>query len=336
MEEIKISIIIPCYNCEKYIKKNIESILNQTYKSFETIYIDDGSTDNTLNILMEYEKKDSRINVIHINNKGVSNARNVGINNSKGRYITFIDSDDYVDEIYLYKLYVETENEKFDYVKCKMRTEENTQDKKCTKEFICSRDTNFNKIYELLLKTYNLNQVTCGLIRSSIIKEKNIRFDIRYSYAEDLNFNIDLFQNINTFKYINYNGYFYTNNPESITKKIELKKTIKTIEAVSEVYSRLHLLITDKKKVEKKIESEIIHVLDSLFYANTIMKKNERMKVYNKVKMIVNKEICNTLDMKLIYNKLYQIYDFKNYLIKKVPRKIKSMLLKGKKDEKVL
>lgn len=83
MNEKNISVIVPCYNCEKYIKENIESILNQTYEKFEVIYIDDGSEDNTLKILKEYEKKDRRIKVIHTENKGVAAARNLGIDNAK-------------------------------------------------------------------------------------------------------------------------------------------------------------------------------------------------------------------------------------------------------------
>ena len=89
MNKIEISIVVPCYNCEKYIEKNINSILNQTYKNFEVIYIDDGSEDNTLNILKEYEKKDIRINVIHTENKGVSSARNIGIDNLKRKLCYF-------------------------------------------------------------------------------------------------------------------------------------------------------------------------------------------------------------------------------------------------------
>ena len=89
MSEINISIIIPCYNCEKYIEENIQSILKQTYKNFEVIYINDGSKDNTLEILRKYEKNDNRIKVIDSENRGVSHARNLGLENAKRRISYF-------------------------------------------------------------------------------------------------------------------------------------------------------------------------------------------------------------------------------------------------------
>ena len=87
-----VSVVIPAYNCSLTIKRCIDSIINQTYNEIEILIINDGSTDNTLKILREYEKEDNRIKIFDIINKGVSNARNVGIKNSIGRYIIFIDS----------------------------------------------------------------------------------------------------------------------------------------------------------------------------------------------------------------------------------------------------
>lgn len=91
---VKISIIVPVYNVEKYLENSIESILNQTFKDFELILVDDGSTDNSGKICDIYEKKDSRIKVIHKNNGGLSSARNAGLDIACGKYVGFIDSDD--------------------------------------------------------------------------------------------------------------------------------------------------------------------------------------------------------------------------------------------------
>ena len=95
-----ISVIIPVYNCEKYIKKCIESILNQTYKDLEVIVIDDGSKDSSLNICNKLMKEDYRLTVIHQENQGVSSARNKGLENAQGEYIVFVDGDDWVEDIY--------------------------------------------------------------------------------------------------------------------------------------------------------------------------------------------------------------------------------------------
>ena len=104
-----ISVVIPVYNVEKYIDECLESVLNQTYYNLEIILVDDGSTDKSGKICDKYQKKDSRIKVIHKKNGGLSDARNVGIKNSTGKYITFIDSDDTIaiDFIsYLYNLII--------------------------------------------------------------------------------------------------------------------------------------------------------------------------------------------------------------------------------------
>ena len=93
----KISIIIPVYNVENYLKRCLESIVNQTYKNLEIILVDDGSTDNSGKICDEYKEKDKRIIVIHKENGGLSDARNAGIDIATGNYIGFIDSDDFAD-----------------------------------------------------------------------------------------------------------------------------------------------------------------------------------------------------------------------------------------------
>ena len=94
----KISVIVPVYNCKKYIKKCVDSIINQTFKDLEIILIDDGSTDESGKICDELKLKDSRIKVIHQENKGVSAARNEGVKASSGDYISFVDGDDYLSE----------------------------------------------------------------------------------------------------------------------------------------------------------------------------------------------------------------------------------------------
>lgn len=93
-----ISAIVPVYNCQDYIEKCLYSILNQTFNDFEIIVVNDGSTDNTAIILDRYQKTDSRIKVFHQVNKGVSDARNTGISHSNGRFIVFIDGDDWLDK----------------------------------------------------------------------------------------------------------------------------------------------------------------------------------------------------------------------------------------------
>ena len=100
-----ISVIVPVYNVEEYLKKCVDSIINQTYINLEIILVDDGSTDDSGKICDEYSKKDNRINVIHKENGGLSDARNAGIDIAKGKFLTFIDSDDFVENNYVELLY---------------------------------------------------------------------------------------------------------------------------------------------------------------------------------------------------------------------------------------
>ena len=105
MENPKISIIVPDYNAEKYLQRCIESILAQTFRDFELLLIDDGSKDNSGYICDEYAKMDSRIKVIHKENGGLSDARNVGIQASSGSYIALVDSDDLIAQNFIEELY---------------------------------------------------------------------------------------------------------------------------------------------------------------------------------------------------------------------------------------
>ena len=100
-----ISVVVPVYNTECFLRECIESVLNQTYTNFELILIDDGSTDGSGAICVEYAQKDRRIRVFRQNNSGVSSARNKGIVESAGKYICFIDSDDFISVNYFEYLY---------------------------------------------------------------------------------------------------------------------------------------------------------------------------------------------------------------------------------------
>ena len=104
-DDIVISIIVPIYNTEKYLNECVDSIINQTYKNIEIILVNDGSTDNCLKICDEYAKKDKRVKVIHKENGGLSSARNSGLDILTGKYVCFIDSDDYVATTFVYDMF---------------------------------------------------------------------------------------------------------------------------------------------------------------------------------------------------------------------------------------
>lgn len=106
MNDINVSIIIPVYNTEQYLRQCLDSVINQTFQDIEIIVVDDGSTDNSLDLIKEYQQKDSRIILVNLcKHKGVSDAKNEGIKASKGKYIVFVDSDDWVSKNYIKVLY---------------------------------------------------------------------------------------------------------------------------------------------------------------------------------------------------------------------------------------
>lgn len=113
MNQPLISVIVPVYNVEKYLRRCLRSIYEQTYKNIEIVLVDDGSTDVSLQLLEEYAKKDSRAKIIRQKNMGLSAARNTGIRYSKGEYLTFIDSDDYVTHDYVEYMYKLLEQNNF-------------------------------------------------------------------------------------------------------------------------------------------------------------------------------------------------------------------------------
>lgn len=115
-----ISVVVPVYNVEKYLNRCLDSIVSQTYHNLEIILVDDGSTDSSLEICEEYAKKDTRIRVFHKENGGVSDARNYGIDYSRGEYVTFVDSDDKVTDDYVEFLWKLTENGKYKMSVCSL------------------------------------------------------------------------------------------------------------------------------------------------------------------------------------------------------------------------
>jgi glycosyltransferase involved in cell wall biosynthesis len=144
----QISVIIPIYNCEKYIKECLSSLIKQTFKNFEIICINDGSKDDTLKILRKFEAKDVRVKIYNQNNRGPGIARNVGMNVSKGDYLMFLDSDDIFEKTMLEELYIKIKENDSDVVIC---NSQNFQVKKWWKKF-------YEKNY--IIKDEIINQTT--------------------------------------------------------------------------------------------------------------------------------------------------------------------------------
>ena len=211
--EYKVSIVVPVYNAAKYIGRGIESILNQTYTNIELIIVNDGSKDNSLQIIEAYAKKDNRIKCINRENSGVSATRNAGINNATGKYIMFVDADDTINKDTVKDNVKYIVDNSADIVICGFYY--HVTDEKITKEnpieesFTGSTEEFARLWYTKLLKAEIINPPWNKLIRLDIIRKNSIFFDERYSICEDMAFSIDVIRHsekvvLNSKIYYNY------------------------------------------------------------------------------------------------------------------------------------
>lgn len=229
-----ISIIVPVYNTEKYLHKCIDSILTQTFTDFELLLINDGSTDNSGNICDEYAQKDSRIQVFHKENGGVSTARNLGLDNATGNWIMFVDSDDWCDTKICKVLYDNAIKYNADISLCDLIRYGKNENK-----LIFATKTKSSKtrlLSRIFLKKEMLNSKISSaagpcakLIKSKIIFDNNIRFDAEIQYGEDILFVYEILNKINNAIYIQLALYHYQYNLSSITKQKGLTEKRKTL-----------------------------------------------------------------------------------------------------------
>ena len=211
MEQNKVSIIIPVYNVEKYLRRCLDSVIVQTYTDLEIILVNDGSKDNSLSICEEYRDNDNRIQIIDKPNGGLSSARNVGLNVASGQYISFVDSDDYIDNRMIETMLNVVK--KYNVKAMQMRWTEFETDVNFT---YSDNNKLINKdIKAFLLKDNNLYCVVRYLYDRSLIGD--YRFDETMRIAEDQKFNYDVLSQLDEIAVSDYSGYFYYQNTSSIS-----------------------------------------------------------------------------------------------------------------------
>lgn len=211
-----ISVIVPVFNAEKWLRRCLTSILNQTIISdIEIIVINDGSTDKSEIIIEELVNKNTNIIHKYIPNGGVSKARNIGIQLSNGDYITFVDSDDYLDNDYFEKMLLEMRNNEIDFV-CTGFTIEYPDKKiirKLNKKFVLSES---NIIKEFFLQEKIDPRITNKMYKKELI---NKLFDEKISIAEDKLFLYNYLKGCKKISIVPYSGYYYIINETSVTQK---------------------------------------------------------------------------------------------------------------------
>lgn len=234
----KISIIIPNYNNEKYLKRCIKSAINQIYKEIEIICIDDKSTDNSVDILKEYKELDDRIKLILLEkNAGVSNARNEALKVCTGDYVCFLDSDDYIEPNFCIELYKSILSQNTDMA-CGGHIKINNLNQRLGK-WRPTQEISFNPITDILCFTKYRN-VTQKLFKMSIIRDNNIWFNTDLNYMEDALFLITYLKHCKAISGVKRILYDVQINLNSLCRNQDLKKRrerdkIEALKAINEV-----------------------------------------------------------------------------------------------------
>ena len=247
MKKTDISIIVPIYNAEKYLKKCIDSLVNQTKKEIEIILINDGSTDSSERIIKEY--KDERIKYFKNKNQGIGKTRNFGIEKATGKYLLFVDSDDYLDKNACEKLYNKIENDSLDLLVYDFYREFDNgkkEEEKLQKFDISNLKENPKLLLNINLSPWN------KLYKTEVIKGNNTKFVENLKY-EDAPFVVEAIINSKRIGKLDESLYYYMIHSNSETT-IRDKRIFDILEIVDII-----------RKKEKKLKSDSINeVLDTL------------------------------------------------------------------------
>ena len=304
-----ISIIVPVYNAEKYVEICITSILNQTYKNIEIIAINDGSKDSSLKILEELEKKDSRVKVLNKENSGVSSTRNLGLNHSSGEYVSFIDSDDWIEED-LYSTMISKMQE--NNCDCGMFEyfidfpNETTVHTHSANEVITNKEA-------LLYTITPVNRFSCTKIfsRESIT---DVFFDRNIYVGEDTLFACTALKKSKKVYFSNKALYHYRQNIESATGSGYNLKFISVIDA----YEKICNLVSDDEELYVNAKTELaVFLINNIvgLYKNSDMKEKRKSFIVHLRKLskdiVFNKNIDRIKKLKIMLcSSVPSIYSF--------------------------
>lgn len=293
-DEDLISIIIPVYNAEKYLEKCIDSIIKQTYSSLEIILINDGSKDRSLDICYKYANDDKRIVVIDKKNEGVSIARNKGIEIATGKWISFIDADDWI-ELDMYENMIrKSKNSELDIVICNCYINKGENEDK--NDFLSNKDRIYNKdeitifqqkflckgIKEYKPYVWGIGAPWCKLYRSKLLKENNIRFIPGLTRNEDGLFNLYALEYARKLLYIPQCLYHYRVLSDSLSHGKQLNIIENTEKNLNELIKFAEKFNKDKifiNGVYSRIITSTQQYLQYLFFYDiNILEYNKKKK----------------------------------------------------------
>lgn len=284
-----ISVIIPVYNVEPYIRQCLDSIINQTYRNLEIIIVDDGSPDNCGIICDEYAEKDERIMVFHKQNGGVNSARNLGIQNATGEWIAFVDSDDWCDLDY-YEKFMDCIGNKcpdvfqacgfiFEYPNSKSQFKYNFRED--------YQETDRVHIEKFMMDITGIGMPWDKLYRREFIIENHLLFDTSCKAFDDHLFNLQVYDHAKNIAGSVFAGYHYRQIAISITKGFNPKKNEQNYEAISKIqnYIRQQNMPDELKTVAHTDAIVAIVISMNCYYFHSKNDKSYR-EVANEIKAI--------------------------------------------------
>ena len=298
---IKISVIVPVYNTSKYLEKCIESILNQSLKEIEVICINDGSIDNSLEILEKFSKQDRRVKVINQINKGLTATRNIGLRLAKGKYIINIDSDDWIEKDYFENIYKKAKENNLDMVISDILFD--FKDKIILKKDLEISDEKIitgKEYMKVFFKNGGLGYSWNKLIKREIYSKNNIYFNEAIFAIEDVEFITRLSYFLKKIGKINKAFYHYRQGENNGSKKIILKNIDDKIVAYNSMLKFYTLKMEDNiiKKIKKEKDIQLIYEIVKLDYRhlqNYELREKRVLEEVKKDKKIIKKETDNYL-----------------------------------------
>lgn len=318
-QKIKVSIIIPVYNCEGTLSRAIDSVIKQSYKNIQVVLIDDGSKDNSPYICEQYALKDSRVEVIHQNNAGASCARNTGLEKVKGEYVAFIDADDVVSEYYVEILLYSA-------------TITNTKISTCETYYCVDNEYKVQQINEVVpqvikVENYNFMEgwshatVWGALFHNSLLI--NLKFDTSISVGEDSLFFVNALVKCDNISYVSNKLYYYfmynnslshgTYNEKRLTEFVAWKKINNIVVANSNILDTSSKARMAEHAIERYKEALRQNQADNkiLNYLRGIIRENRiyytQYNSTNKAKI----EILFISKIPEIHKLLYKVYKCK-------------------------
>jgi glycosyltransferase involved in cell wall biosynthesis len=327
----KVSIIVPIYNVEKYLKRCMDSLINQTLQDIEIIMVDDESPDNCPIICDEYAKQDRRIKVIHKKNGGLGLARNSGLQVATGKFVAFVDSDDFVD-IEMYDVLLRTaEEKKADVAYCGINFYKNERHIISRKEVdklkvFCGREEVDSFLLDMVgpepsyKRTVKYLMSVCRSIYAmNIITDRKIKFySEREFISEDLLFNMDYLSQADLVAMVPKCYYYYNYNPKSLSRSYNSDRFESSLKFMNEIKLRLSVLFKDESLYKFRwmrlffATSMISPIQQEIRYLSV----NTYKTTIQNIKFICTNEEVSEVCEKYPYNKLPVKHKFLFLLIK--------------------